>query len=66
MNRASNRRTFPTTTDGGNEMATGNIGIGNNFTFATFKKDLGKTNLGFTKMDAGETAVINDMKECVN
>ena len=34
-------------------MATGNIGIGNTSTLATFNKDLGRKCFGVSKMDAG-------------
>ena len=36
------------------QMVTGNIGIGNTSTLATFNRDLGRKCVGFTKMDKGE------------
>ena len=36
------------------QLETGNIGIGNTSTLATFNKDLGHKCFAFTKLDAGE------------
>ena len=36
------------------KLKTGNIGIGNTSTSATFNKDLGRKCFGFMKMDADE------------